>query len=142
MLGKYVYLTMFLVLFLQPIYSFDRDETITYGLGTNHQKESLQLNNTIALMRIAADNYDSYIKLLEYIRANFPQEQADEMIDLLMNVIGNATAKNKEICMPEAVFQESITDLVNILQWTYFNFYKFQFNRYTKIIIYKKYLKV
>lgn len=116
MLGKYVYLTMFLVLFLQPIYSFDRDETITYGLGTNHQKESLQLNNTIALMRIAADNYDSYIKLLEYIRANFPQEQADEMIDLLMNVIGNATAKNKEICMPEAVFQESITELVNILQ--------------------------
>ena len=116
MLCKYVYLTIFLILFSQSIYAFDREGTTTYGLGINHQKESSQLNNTIALMRLAADNYDSYIKLLEYIRANFPQEQADKMIDLLVNVMSNTTAKNKEVCMPETVFQESITELANILQ--------------------------
>jgi len=100
---------------LSYVYGLSNNASIG-GLGGNNQKETAQINDPSAFIRLAGNNIDSYIKLLDYIRTNFPEDQANEIISLLMYALGNATINNSEICIPENIFQDSITELSNILQ--------------------------
>lgn len=114
-LDKIVYILVIVVSFLSYTYGLDNNAS-SCGLGMNSQKEIAQINDTLAFIRLASSNIDSYINLLDYIKTNFPEDQSNEIISLLMKLIANATSRNNEICIPENIFQESITELSNILQ--------------------------
>ena len=87
-----------------------------HGIGKLNQKETVQFDDAINYMRLAASGLDEFIDLIAFIRKNLPREQARDLIKLLISILDDISIHNDEICMPMDTLEESFRELTNIIQ--------------------------
>lgn len=87
-----------------------------YGIGNSNQKETVQFNDAINYIRLAASGLDEFIDLIIFIRKNLPREEAQDLVKLLINILGDINIHNSEICMPIDTLEKSFRELTNIIR--------------------------
>lgn len=117
MLKKILIVVIICLFFSQGLYCSENNFN-AYGIGgiSSKVKEPLQFEDIVTFVNLAASGLDEFIDLIKFIRKNLPREQAQDLVKLLINILGDINIHNDEICMPIDTLEKSFRELTNIIQ--------------------------
>lgn len=85
------------------------------GIGKNIPKESEQLEEIGEIFRLTITGLDEILNLIRFINENIPREQAIQVINLFLSMLGDVTINEGEICMPTSTLIETFREFVLIM---------------------------